>query len=72
MLGTRLVTGFSMAGLLIAILFFDEWLTPWFPLWLIVSLCAVGAAALELVRSDDSDDIGSDTRAQSSVDAKSS
>jgi phosphatidate cytidylyltransferase len=49
MLGTRLVTGFTMAGLLIAVLFLDEWLAPWFPLWLVVSLVVTGLAALELV-----------------------
>jgi phosphatidate cytidylyltransferase len=49
MLGTRLVTGFSMAGFLIAVLFLDEWFAPWFPLWLGLSLVATGAAALELV-----------------------
>jgi phosphatidate cytidylyltransferase len=49
MLGTRLVSGFSMAGVLIAILFLDEWFAPYFPLWLLVSLVVTGAAALELV-----------------------
>ena len=49
MLGTRLVTGFSMAGVLIAILLIDGWLAPWFPLWLVVSLVVTGAASLELV-----------------------
>jgi phosphatidate cytidylyltransferase len=49
MLGTRLVTGFSMAGLIIAVLIFDGRFAPWFPLWLIVSLLITGAAALELV-----------------------
>src|SRR5262249_17816601 len=49
MLGTRLVIGLSMAGLLAAILFFDEWLAPWFPLWLLVTLVTLGSASLELV-----------------------
>jgi phosphatidate cytidylyltransferase len=49
MLGTRLVTGFLMAGFLIAVLILDERLAPWFPLWLVLSLVATGAAALELV-----------------------
>jgi phosphatidate cytidylyltransferase len=49
MLSTRLVLGFTMAGVLAAILFFDEWLAPWFPLWLVVTLVALGSAALELV-----------------------
>jgi phosphatidate cytidylyltransferase len=49
MLGTRLITGFTMAGLLFAVLVLDEWLAPWFPLWLLVALVATGSAALELV-----------------------
>lgn len=49
MLGTRLVTGISMAGFLIAVLFLDERFAPWFPLWLTVSLVVTGSAALELV-----------------------
>jgi phosphatidate cytidylyltransferase len=49
MLATRLVTGFLMAGFLIAVLFLDEWLAPWFPLWLLLCLTATGMAALELV-----------------------
>jgi phosphatidate cytidylyltransferase len=49
MLGTRLIYGFAMAGLLTAILVLDEWLAPWFPLWLVLSLVVTGAAALELV-----------------------
>lgn len=49
MLGTRLVSGFSMAGFLIAVLWLDERFAPWFPLWLVVSLAVTGAAAVELV-----------------------
>lgn len=49
MLGTRLISGFSMAGFLVAVLVIDEWFAPWFPLWLVLSLVATGAAALELV-----------------------
>lgn len=49
MLGTRLVTGFSMVVVLIAILCLDEWMAPWFPLWLILVSVAAGSAALELV-----------------------
>ncbi len=49
MLGTRVVTGLTMSGVLIAVLTLDEWLAPWFPFWMIVSLVATGAAALELV-----------------------
>jgi phosphatidate cytidylyltransferase len=49
MLGTRLVTGFSMAGLIVAVLLLDGRMAPWFPLWLLVSLVVTGTAALELV-----------------------
>ena len=49
MLGTRLVTGFSMAGVLVAILLLDGRLAPWFPFWLVVSMVVTGAAAMELV-----------------------
>jgi phosphatidate cytidylyltransferase len=49
MLGARLLTGFTMAGALVAVLLLDEWAAPWFPLWFIVCLAASGAAAFELV-----------------------
>src|SRR4051794_19464643 len=49
MLSTRLVIGFTMVGLILAVLCLDEWLAPWFPLWFLCSAGAVGAAALELV-----------------------
>ena len=49
MLGTRLVTGFSMVGFMIAMLCVDEWLAPWFPLWFLLALFAMGAASQELV-----------------------
>ena len=49
MLATRLVTGFTLAGITLAVLYLDEWMAPWFPLWLIVSLLATGLAALELI-----------------------
>ena len=49
MLGTRLITGFIMVGVLVAVLVIDEWLAPWFPLWLILCLVGTGFAALELV-----------------------
>lgn len=38
-----------MAGCVMAVLCIDEWLAPWFPLWLLVCLFGCGAAALELV-----------------------
>lgn len=49
MLGTRLITGFIMVGVLVAILVIDEWMAPWFPLWFILCLVATGFAAMELV-----------------------
>lgn len=49
MLGTRLITGFSLVGLALAVLCADEWLAPWFPLWFLVSLVVTGMASLELV-----------------------
>lgn len=49
MLGTRLIIGFAMAGALVAVLALDEWLAPWFPLWLLLSLVVTGAAALEVI-----------------------
>ena len=48
MLGTRLITGFSMVGVLAAILVLDEWMAPWFP-WFLLCLAATSFAALELV-----------------------
>jgi phosphatidate cytidylyltransferase len=48
MLGTRLVIGITMVGALLAVLALDEWMAPWFPLWLVVSLVVAGTAALEL------------------------
>ena len=34
-----------MLGLLCA----DEWFAPWFPLWFLLALVALGTASLELV-----------------------
>lgn len=49
MLSTRLVIGFSMIGLLLAVLCLDEYPAPWFPFWFLLSLVAMGSASLELV-----------------------
>ncbi|MGE3818980.1 MAG: phosphatidate cytidylyltransferase [Isosphaeraceae bacterium] len=49
MLGTRLVSGVTMAAVLVAILYADEWMAPWFPLWLILTLTVMGLASLELI-----------------------
>ena len=48
MLAHRLLSGVSMAGVLAGVLFLDERLAPYFPLWLVVTLAAVSAAAIEL------------------------
>lgn len=49
MLSTRLVTGLSMVGALLLVLCLDEWLAPWFPIWFVLALLALGTASLELV-----------------------
>ncbi len=49
MLATRLLSGIALVGILVLVLVLDEWLAPWFPLWLVFSLLASGVAALELV-----------------------
>lgn len=49
MLSTRLVIGLSMVGALLLILCLDEWFAPWFPLWFVLALVALGSASLELV-----------------------
>jgi phosphatidate cytidylyltransferase len=49
MLSTRLVTGFSMIGFLLAVLCIDEWFAPWFPFWFVLALVVVGTSSLELV-----------------------
>ncbi len=48
MLGTRVLIGLSLIALLLGVLYLDEWFAPWFPLWLLLSALAMGAAALEL------------------------
>lgn len=49
MLATRLMTGTAMVAALVVVLALDEWMAPWFPLWLMVSLVVCGLSALELV-----------------------
>jgi phosphatidate cytidylyltransferase len=49
MLATRLVSGSAMAAITLAVLYLDEWMAPWFPLWLVVALVVTGLAALELI-----------------------
>ncbi len=48
MLGTRVFIGLSLVALLLGVLFLDEWFAPWFPLWLLVAMLGMGAAAVEL------------------------
>ncbi len=49
MLGTRLVIGFAMVGAILLVLWLDERLAPWFPLWFVLAVAALGASALEFV-----------------------
>ncbi len=49
MLGTRLVTGLSMVGFMLVVLCADEWMAPWFPIWFVLAVGALGGASLELV-----------------------
>jgi phosphatidate cytidylyltransferase len=49
MLGTRLIVGFSIVGVLLAILSADEWFAPWFPFWFVMTMVVTGMAALELI-----------------------
>ena len=49
MLGTRLVIGLSMVAGILLVLCLDEWLAPWFPIWFVLALIAMGASAMELV-----------------------
>jgi phosphatidate cytidylyltransferase len=48
MLGTRVLSGLCLIALLIGVLYLDEWFAPWFPFWLLLSVVAMGAAAVEL------------------------
>lgn len=48
MLGTRVLSGLCLILVLLGVLFLDEWFAPWFPLWLLLSVVAMGAAAVEL------------------------
>src|SRR4051794_12692040 len=49
MLGTRLVIGLSMVAGILLVLGLDERWAPWFPIWFVLSLIAIGASAMELV-----------------------
>ena len=49
MLGTRVLIGLSLIGVLLGVLFLDEWLAPWYPFWLVLSTVALLSAAVEMV-----------------------
>ena len=51
MLGTRLVTGFSIVGVVVLLVWIDEvaGLAPWYPCWFLLAIGAFGASALEIV-----------------------
>lgn len=48
MLRSRLATGFFLAGAILAILWVDEWFSPWYPLWAVASILAIVMAAREM------------------------
>lgn len=49
MLAHRLATGLTLVALFLAVIVLDEFLAPWFPLWLVTVTLAMGACARELV-----------------------
>lgn len=49
MLATRVATGVTLVAVLIAVLALDEWLAPWFPLWLATAAVVMLWCGLELV-----------------------
>jgi phosphatidate cytidylyltransferase len=49
MLGTRVFSGLCLIAVVLGVLFVDEWFAPWFPLWFVLSILALGAASIELV-----------------------
>jgi phosphatidate cytidylyltransferase len=49
MLGYRLATGAILIAVFVAVIIVDEWLAPWFPFWFVLTLVALGKAALELI-----------------------
>jgi phosphatidate cytidylyltransferase len=49
MLGTRVLSGLCLIALLLGVLLLDEWFAPWFPLWFLLSVLALGGAVYELV-----------------------
>ena len=49
MLAHRLATGLTLVALFLAVIILDEFLAPWFPLWLVTVTVVVMACARELV-----------------------
>jgi len=49
MLRTRVVSGVLIVAALVLVLYVDQSLAPWFPLWFVVSALVMGATARELV-----------------------
>jgi phosphatidate cytidylyltransferase len=49
MLATRVLSGLSLIAVVLGILILDEWFAPWFPLWFVFCMFAMGAAGVELV-----------------------
>ncbi len=49
MLATRLATGLTLVAIFLAVLGLDEFLSPWFPLWLITVVLAITACSREII-----------------------
>ncbi len=49
MLAARFATGLMLVAGLLAAIFADEWMHPWYPLWFLVAAVALVQTALELV-----------------------
>lgn len=49
MLGVRLATGLSMVAILLGVLWLDESMAPWYPIFFVTAMVAAGAATLEMV-----------------------
>lgn len=49
MLATRVASGITLVAVLIAVLALDEWLTPWYPLWLATAVVVMLRCGMELV-----------------------
>lgn len=47
MLGTRVLSGVVLVAALISLLYVDQWLAPWHPLWFALAALAMGMGALE-------------------------